>query len=165
MFETWAEDVVDRREKLAALLHEERKARKIRQQELARKLDRPQSRISLIENGECHIDVAEFLALADAIGFDPGMALKKIRGRRISKPKPAKRNNRAGPTFIAEFSDGVQTRMTVYTPLDELDWDRGVRLAQAAYQSRTRKPPPAIIAARFERDGQVLAQRNGGGDR
>jgi len=80
--------------------------------------------------------------------------------------------------------------MSVFTSLDRLDWDRGMRLSQAAYQSRWRtrvlaqylkqngylrltrwqyrEPainliapvPPAIIAARFEQDGKVLAQRN-----
>jgi transcriptional regulator with XRE-family HTH domain len=76
---SWAEDIADRHEQLAELLTEERKARKIRQQQLALQLRQPQSRISRIENGECHIDVGEFLALADAIGFDPGIALRKIQ--------------------------------------------------------------------------------------
>jgi transcriptional regulator with XRE-family HTH domain len=184
MFETWAEDVVDRREKLATLLHEERRARGIRQQGLARKLGLPQSRISRVENGKGGLDVCEFLVFAEAIGFDPGIALRKIQtagngvldealaivkaaGYRIvkprTKPKSPEHKTRVGPTCVIEFDDGVVTRMSTWCASDEkLDWDRGVRLAQAAYQSRTRRSPPAIIAARFERDGQLLAQRNGG---
>jgi transcriptional regulator with XRE-family HTH domain len=186
MFETWAEGVTDRREQLSELLTEERKSRKIRQQQLAHKLGQPQSRISRIENGEYHIDVGEFLALADAIGFDPGIALRKIQGaahndcsldealaivkaagyrvtKPRTKPKSPEHKTRVGPTCVIEFDDGVVTRMSTWCASDEkLDWDRGVRLAQAAYQSRTRRSPPAIIAARFERDGQVLARRNGG---
>jgi transcriptional regulator with XRE-family HTH domain len=192
---TWAENVTDRREQLAELLHKERKAHKIRQQQLAHKLGQPQSRISRIENGEHHIDVGEFLALADAIGFDPGIALRKIQGAtcnggravdealavvkaagyRVAKPKPRKHKDRVGPTFVAEFADGTVTRMSTFTSLEKLDWGRGVRLSQAAYQSRWRAREraqclvdpdapvlPAIISMHFEQNGKVLAQRNGG---
>jgi hypothetical protein len=67
------------------------------------------------------------------------------------------------PTFVAEFADGTTTRMSVFTSLEKLDWGRGERLSVAAYQSRfqTHEVPPAIISARFEQDGVVLAQRNG----
>jgi transcriptional regulator with XRE-family HTH domain len=184
---TWAEGVADRREQLTELLTEERKARKIRQQELARKLHQPQSRISRIENGECHIDVAEFLALADAIGFDPGMALRKIQGAagnggcalaealaiveaagyRVAKvkPKTPKHKDRVGPTFAATFSDGTTVRMTTHTPVEKLDWDRGECLARHAWASRHKaltEAAPPIVACRFEQDGRVLAQRNSG---
>jgi hypothetical protein len=52
--------------------------------------------------------------------------------------------------------------MSVFTSLEKLDWERGERLSIAAYQSRwrTHDVPPAIISARFEQDGKVLAQRN-----
>ena len=61
------------------------------------------------------------------------------------------------PTFIAEFADGEVTRMTVFTPLYKLDVGRGVRLAKHAYRSRKGREPPAIVRARFEQDGQLLA--------
>jgi len=35
--------------------------------------------------------------------------------------------------------------------------DRGIRLAQHAYRSRKGQEPPLIVAARFERDGEILA--------
>ena len=121
----------------------------------------------------------------------------KAAGYRVSKPRKPKifkrGKDRVGPTFVAEFADGTTTRMTTFTSIERLDWDRGVRLSQAPYQSRWRTRmlaqyreqngglrltrwqyrenainliapvPPAIISARFEQDGKVLAQRNGEG--
>jgi hypothetical protein len=63
------------------------------------------------------------------------------------------------PTFVAEFENGdsvVITRMTVHTPNDRLNLTRGVRLARAAYESRTKLPAPAIVSAHYERDGEVI---------
>jgi hypothetical protein len=100
--------------------------------------------------------------------LDEAFAIVKSAGYRVSKPRklknPKRNKDRVGPTFVAEFADGVVTRMTTFTSLEKLDWDRGERLSQAAYQSRwrTHNAPPAIIAAHFEQDGKVLAQRNGG---
>lgn len=53
------------------------------------------------------------------------------------------------PTFVAEFADGVTTRMTCHCTPDHLDLARGMKLSQAAYESRIGKPPPAIVKARF----------------
>jgi hypothetical protein len=122
----------------------------------------------------CEHDESVQLALQAAI------ATVKAAGYRVSKPRrkhhkdPVK--DRVGPTFIAEFSDGTVTRMSVFTSLEKLDWERGERLSIAAYQARWRREhfkqagryptdavapvPPAIIAARFEQDGKVLAQRD-----
>jgi len=88
----------------------------------------------------------------------------KAAGYRVSKskkPKIFKRGKDRGPTFVAEFSDGTVTRMSVFTSLTKLDWERGERLSQAAYQSRwrTREVAPAIVSARFEQDGVVLGTR------
>jgi transcriptional regulator with XRE-family HTH domain len=57
------------------------------------------------------------------------------RTKRAAKSKTSKHKN-VGPTFVAEFADGEVTRMSTYTSLEKLDWDRGIRLSQAAYQSR-----------------------------
>jgi hypothetical protein len=116
--------------------------------------------------------------------LDDALAVVKAAGFRISKPKVRpkvpKRKDRAGPTFVAEFADGVITRMTTFTSLTDLDWARGERLSRAAYESRWRAQyrkrngepcpvdeialvPPAIRSARFEQNGVVLAERNGGG--
>jgi hypothetical protein len=53
------------------------------------------------------------------------------------------------PTFVAQFADGVTTRMTCHCTPDHLDLARGVKLSRAAYESRIRKSPPAIAEARF----------------
>lgn len=116
--------------------------------------------------------------------LDNALAVVKAAGYRVSKPKTPKRKSQRGPTYVAEFSDSVTTRMSVHTSLENLDWERGERLSQAAYQSRWKtraraqyrkrngKPcpvdliapvPPAIVSAHFEQDGKVLAQRNSGG--
>lgn len=58
--------------------------------------------------------------------------------------------------FVCEFGDGQTTRMTVSTPLGRLDVERGVRLARCAYYGRWHKQPPAIVKARFEKDGVML---------
>jgi hypothetical protein len=105
----------------------------------------------------------------------------RTAGYHVRKLSVPKRKTQVGPTFVCEFSDGVTTRMSTCTSLENLDWRRGERLSIAAYQSRLRaqyrklngKPcpidlipaPPAIVSARFERDGKVLAERNGGGAR
>jgi DNA-binding transcriptional regulator YdaS (Cro superfamily) len=109
--------------------------------------------------------------------IDEAIAFIKAAGYRVSKPRTSKRpkpKDRVGPTFVAEFADGTVTRMSTFTSLEKLDWERGERLSQAAYQSRWRvrqrkqhpnlvdsiaPVPPAIISARFEQDGKVLGAR------
>src|SRR5262249_35068787 len=94
----------------------------------------------------------------------------KAAGYRVVKPRKPKifqrDKDRVGPTFVAEFADGTTTRMSVFTSVEKLDWERGERLSVAAYQSRfqTYEIPPAIVSMRFEQDGVVLAQRNGGSE-
>ena len=113
--------------------------------------------------------------------LDEALAIVKSAGYRVSTPKlksKPKRKDRAGPTIVVEFVDGVTTRMSVSTSLEQLDWERGMRLSQAAWQSRWRRRhaqhlkqmgrpcivdlvapvPPPVAAAHFERqDGTVLA--------
>jgi hypothetical protein len=60
------------------------------------------------------------------------------------------------PTFVATFVDGEVTRMTVFTTPDDLDVERGKKLARYAYESRTKKTPPALLKAHFEQAGQVF---------
>jgi len=111
------------------------------------------------------------------MGLDDAIALVKAAGYRVSKPKESKpkTKNRVGPTIVCKFADGVVTRMSVFTTAEDLDWNRGIRLSQAAYQSRWRTQarrnngsatisliasvPPAIVAAHFEQDGRILARR------
>jgi len=111
--------------------------------------------------------------------LDAAIAVVRAAGYRIGKPKTLrpktpKAKTQVGPTFVAEFADGTVTRMTVFTTLEKLDWDRGQRLARQAWASRHKAPldwdsaklaemAPSITACRFEQGDKVLAERNGGG--
>jgi hypothetical protein len=61
------------------------------------------------------------------------------------------------PTFVCNFSDGQQTRMTIWCR-NGLDVARGVKLAHYAYESRMGKMPPAMTSATFvsSDDGATL---------
>ena len=60
------------------------------------------------------------------------------------------------PIFVATFADEVCTRMSINCP-DDLDLERGKKLARYAYQSRTGKPAVSFTKAHFEDTiGQVL---------
>jgi transcriptional regulator with XRE-family HTH domain len=65
-------------EKLRVLLVEARKQAGLTQDELAGRLERPQSFVWKVENGVRRLDVIEFLELARAIGFDPIGFLRKL---------------------------------------------------------------------------------------
>jgi transcriptional regulator with XRE-family HTH domain len=181
---TWGRSgVAIRQKQLVGLLIEERKRRGIRQQDLARRLHQHQSFVSRLESGARRIDVFEFLNLAQAIGFNPNNALKRIQNggaRNGSKAKAkSKRKDGAGPgpTCVVRYCDGQTVRMTVSTSLGILDWTRGLRLAEMAHQSRWRArqrkqtgahtvdlsapAAPPIVEAYFERDGEVLARYPG----
>src|SRR5262245_38965982 len=63
---------------LVALIRAERKAAGLRQVDLAKRLGEQQQWVALVERGQRRISVVEFLALAQAIGFDPAKATKKL---------------------------------------------------------------------------------------
>lgn len=63
---------------LVQLLVDKRKSAGLSQAELARAIDRYQSVVAAIESGGRRVDVVEFLALAEAIGFDPHEILDKV---------------------------------------------------------------------------------------
>lgn len=56
----------------------ERKARGLSQVQVAKALGRPQSYVADFERRERRIDVVEYLALAEAIGFDPLAVLSAV---------------------------------------------------------------------------------------
>jgi transcriptional regulator with XRE-family HTH domain len=58
-----------------------RKDANVTQDDVARRLNLPQSFVSKYENGERRIDVIEFLEIAEAIGFDPVGFIRKILKR------------------------------------------------------------------------------------
>lgn len=63
---------------LVELLIRKREQAHLRQRDLAERLGEWQSFIGKIETGQRRIDVCEFLAIAKAIGFDPGRAISKL---------------------------------------------------------------------------------------
>lgn len=65
--------------RLRSLILDALKGAGLSQAAVAEKLGRPQSYVADIERNERRIDVIEFLALAEAIGFDPVEALKQVQ--------------------------------------------------------------------------------------
>lgn len=59
-----------------------RKKAGLTQQEVAKRLRKPQSFVAKYEGGERRIDVIEFLGIAKAIGVDP-VGLMRTLGRRV----------------------------------------------------------------------------------
>lgn len=55
-----------------------RKDADVTQQELAKRLGKPQSFVSKYENRERRLDVVEFLQIARALGVNPSAILKKM---------------------------------------------------------------------------------------
>ncbi len=66
-------------EELRRLLVEHRQRAKLSQAELARKLQWSQQTVSKIETGEKRVTVVELIELAEALGFDPMAALRRVR--------------------------------------------------------------------------------------
>jgi transcriptional regulator with XRE-family HTH domain len=63
---------------LVALIRAKRRAAGLRQIDVANKLGEQQQWVAMIERGQRRIAYVEFLALAQAIGFDPAKATRKI---------------------------------------------------------------------------------------
>src|SRR5262245_18306908 len=59
--------------------------------------------------------------------------------------------NHSSPTCVVTFADKQVTRMTVWSANGKPDLRRGIHLAWAAYESRTKGFPPAITALHFEK--------------
>jgi transcriptional regulator with XRE-family HTH domain len=63
---------------LKDFLIEKRKKAGLTQAAVAKKLRRYQSFVATVEAGQRKIDVVELLAFADAIGFDPREAIRRL---------------------------------------------------------------------------------------
>lgn len=61
------------------LMIKARKAAGLTQDDLAKRLKRPQSFVAKYEGGERRIDVVEFLAVTQAIGADPVRILRVLK--------------------------------------------------------------------------------------
>lgn len=64
--------------RLRSIIIEARKRAGLSQMAVAERLGRPQSYVADIERNERRIDVIEFLALAEAIGFDPVEVVRQV---------------------------------------------------------------------------------------
>jgi transcriptional regulator with XRE-family HTH domain len=53
----------------------------VTQQQLADRLDKPQSFVAKYEGGERRIDLIEFLSIAHALQFDPVKAVREIAAK------------------------------------------------------------------------------------
>jgi transcriptional regulator with XRE-family HTH domain len=62
------------------LLISARRAKKMTQWDVAKKLGRPQSFVAKYEGGERRLDVPEFIEVAKALGTDPCALLAKLLG-------------------------------------------------------------------------------------
>ena len=67
-----------RHQALKDFLIEKRKKAGLTQAAVAKKLRRYQSFVATVESGQRKLDVVELLQFAEAIGFDPRDALKKL---------------------------------------------------------------------------------------
>ena len=66
-------------ENFARLLAQARREAGLSQQEVAERMDKPQTFVSRCERGARRMDVIEFFEFAEAIGVDPLHLLKKLR--------------------------------------------------------------------------------------
>jgi transcriptional regulator with XRE-family HTH domain len=69
-------------ERFQRMLAEARRKSGLSQQEVADRLGRPQTYVSKCELGTRRMDVVEFLALAEALGFDPAAFIRKLHSER-----------------------------------------------------------------------------------
>lgn len=78
----------DAYERFQAMLVEARRKSGLSQQEVADRLDRPQTYVSKCELGTRRMDVVEFLELAHVTGFDPVLFIKDLRASSSLGGKP-----------------------------------------------------------------------------
>jgi transcriptional regulator with XRE-family HTH domain len=67
-----------RHKALIEFIIKERNDADLTQVQVAKRLKRYQSYVTLIETGQRRIDVVEFMDIADAIGFDAPSAIKRL---------------------------------------------------------------------------------------
>ena len=68
-----------RHEALRAFIVENRKKARLTQAQVAKKLGRYQSFVATLEGGQRRVDVVELLDIAEAIGFDPREAIRRMK--------------------------------------------------------------------------------------
>ncbi len=64
---------------LIDFLIEERKMAGLTQAQVAKNMGRYQSYVATVESGQRRIDIVDLFTFADAIGFDPVKAIKRLK--------------------------------------------------------------------------------------
>lgn len=72
---------------LVAVLTETRQDSGLTQAELAKRVGKDQTFISIIERGQRRVDVLEFVALARAMDADPTQLFERVAGRLSKTPR------------------------------------------------------------------------------
>jgi len=67
-----------RHEALRAFIREKRRAADLTQREVAARMGRQQSFVSAVESGQHRVSVVELMDFAEAIGFDPRSAIRRL---------------------------------------------------------------------------------------
>jgi len=70
----------ERQKRLVELLRTTREKAGLTQIQLARRLGKYKTYVSKYETGERQLDVVEFMAVAEALGLEPGKVLAKVKG-------------------------------------------------------------------------------------
>jgi ribosome-binding protein aMBF1 (putative translation factor) len=73
-------------DRLRRALYEARRARGLRQCDLAERLDRPQSFVSNYERGERRLEVSEFIVIARVLGLDAAAVVAELSGDLPARP-------------------------------------------------------------------------------
>jgi HTH-type transcriptional regulator/antitoxin HipB len=60
------------------MIKEHRQKAEMSQEQVAEKIGRGQTFVSAVERGQHRVSVLEFLELAEAIGFDPSAAIRRL---------------------------------------------------------------------------------------
>ena len=95
------------------------------------------------------------------MSLEEAIKMVKAAGYRVTKPAE-KKHRTVGPTFEARWSDGIITRMSIYTTDENLDVGRAVRVSAAAYDSRTKGLGLARLeSGHFDRAGQIIKTYEG----
>ena len=92
--------------------------------------------------------------------LDEAIAMVKAAGYTVRKQVISRKKalSKVGPTFVARWTDGEVTRMTIHCTDEKPDLGRAVRVSWAAYDARTKGQgfARAIEKGYFERDGIPL---------
>lgn len=77
--------------------------------------------------------------------LDRALKIVRLAGYRVSKPHP-KRLTSVGPTCVVIFADGETCRMSTHCSDFRLDYERGIALCRAAWESRARRWQQRLFA-------------------